>query len=582
MQPRRPRFAGSWSSTQDDAATTVGYGDGMARMVPATGPRTGSSSRVQDRLYDALARTLSQETLVVHAAAWVGADFDDRPRDGRADFMIADPDRGILLLDVVEGGLAHDPHADSWSTGAGEPRTDPFASLEGAADSLLAHIDHAATALPSRPVIAYAAVTADIIAPRGGFSATAPRAVVLDRSDLDDLAPALDRLFDHWAARRPGAGNASSRWWLRIVEQLFVAPVRVRALLGSRLADDREAMLALDRQQIAVLEMLSRMRQVTVYGPAGTGKTVLAVAKARRLAEQGYRVLLTCYNRALGAHLKSICADQPRITALHFHELCYLLLNVPAKLTKATRTDREARFFFDEQLPAQLIAASSRLKGYDAVVVDEGQDFRPSYWRALESISRGGDHAIRYIFYDNRQRLHKESDGPQFDVPGAEFAIVLRTNWRNTKHIHGHIGTFEPPFRDTPCAAPAGVPVQHNASDPSAAVVLRRTLSRLVREEGVRPDDIAILTGRGRLKSKLVKIGGDVPVGEMTDSDTAGKVRIGTIHAFKGLESPVVILAELDHLPPSERRRLHYVGASRAMSLLIVLSSAEVAPEAGS
>ena len=52
------------------------------------------------------------------------------------------------------------------------------------------------------------------------------------------------------------------------------------------------------------------------------------------------------------------------------------------------------------------------------------------------------------------------------------------------------------------------------------------------------------------------------------------EVRVATIFRYKGLESPVVVLAEIDErVGDAELRSLLYVGATRARSHLVVIAS---------
>lgn len=48
-------------------------------------------------------------------------------------------------------------------------------------------------------------------------------------------------------------------------------------------------------------------------------------------------------------------------------------------------------------------------------------------------------------------------------------------------------------------------------------------------------------------------------------------VRVCTIYSFKGLESAVIILTELDKLYPDVAQQLMYVGLSRARNHVVVL-----------
>ncbi len=553
----------------------------MAAMIPVEGPRQGCS-HVEARLYERLRTALPATCVAIHQPRWVARSEPGKPlADGGASFAIADPDRGIALLEVVIGGLAFDPSRDRWSTaGPGERRVtdDPFARLGRAADGLGDVIANHRNALPTRPVIAHAVVLPDIIAPVAGFASWAPRALIIDLQQLDDLPAAITALFKSAAAARPEVGNASPRWWWRVFEELFVAPREVRMRLGARLDRDRSEMLALGDRQKQVLELLGQVRRLTVYGPAGTGKTVLAIEKALRLARKGYRVLLTCYNKALGEHLRQATADEPSIRAVHFHELCAQLLRSAGSTPRVPTDPAEKRRYFDDEQPARLLAVADRLDArFTALVVDEGQDFLPSWWQALAALCEEPDRAVRYIFFDDRQRIFFDESGArqEVEVPGADEAVVLQTNWRNTRSIHRDLGRVEPSISRTPCASPDGVPVDRERLAPSRRAAVQRVLRRLL-EDGVQPRDIVFLCGRAPTRSRLLALEQPIAGQRFTTRRGGDGILVSTPYAFKGLESPVIVLTELDHRPVHIARRLYYVGASRAMTHLVVLSDAMV------
>ena len=97
----------------------------------------------------------------------------------------------------------------------------------------------------------------------------------------------------------------------------------VAPLVASRLADQEARRLVLTKDQMRVLDFLRSHRRAAVSGGAGTGKTVLALEKARRLASEGFKTLLTCYNRQLADHLSSTCAGTSDLDVMSFHQLCY-------------------------------------------------------------------------------------------------------------------------------------------------------------------------------------------------------------------------------------------------------------------
>jgi superfamily I DNA/RNA helicase len=66
-----------------------------------------------------------------------------------------------------------------------------------------------------------------------------------------------------------------------------------------------------------------------------------------------------------------------------------------------------------------------------------------------------------------------------------------------------------------------------------------------------------------------------VPEGSVLPPPTKGnEVRVATIHRYKGLESPVIVLTEIDgRIPEEELASLLYVGATRARSHLVLVAS---------
>ncbi len=548
----------------------------MARMIPAQ-PRSGSSAR-SIAIYEALRTGLTDQWTAVQGAAWVArVGRDGALHDGQADWVLANRDYGLLVLTLVEGGLRCDPSANAWTlpgpTGAAVAIADPYARGRISSEALLAKLAEHPQALPSRPSHGYGLLLPDALVPVRGFAPHAPAEITIDRQGFSRLAQSIEQLAKRWSSLAPATGNAPTRWWWQALEDLFLAPREARPLLTERLADDQAAMVALSPQQLSVLDMLSRVRCQTVYGPAGTGKTLLAMHKARQLARQGLRVLLTCYNKALGQHMRQAMSDQPGVFAAHFHEACYDLTGLDRNLVKPTGDDRARRAFFDEELP-RLVLERGQRNGpvFDALVVDEAQDFMGSWWHALDAWLVHPEQAIRYLFYDDAQRLRPDAA----PVDGADQALVLMTNWRNTQAIHSYLTDIEPAMAAARCVAPPGVAVQHEPLRPNPGRALKRVLQRICADGGVRPEDVVVLSGRSPDKSQYRDYADQLLPWRLTAGDEPGQVRLRGIRAFKGMEARVVVLTELDHYTSAEARVLHYVGASRAMGLLVVMEDAKV------
>jgi hypothetical protein len=125
------------------------------------------------------------------------------------------------------------------------------------------------------------------------------------------------------------------------------------------------------------------------------------------------------------------------------------------------------------------------------------------------------------------------------------------------------------------CNGPEGRQIEEiSLSRPGdAAPQLSRTLHNLTMG-GVDVSEIIMLTPASEKRSQW-KSGATVGAFTLSwDLETTAKnqLRICSIYAFKGLESAVVILSELDKLPNDERRNpLLYVAISRARNHVIVL-----------
>lgn len=549
----------------------------MARLVPAQ-PRPGTSPRLV-RMLEQLRTGLDDGWTLVHGASWVGRSRPQQPlQDGALDLLLAHPDRGIFGLQTVPGGLRHEPSGDRWSTADGTRVPDPYRTAEQSVAVLLNKLAEHPGALPSRPSHGHGVILPDVVAPTRGFAPHAPADITLDLPACDHLPRAVERLAERWQRQQPAVGNAPSRWWWRALEDLFLMPREARVLLRHRIEQDQRDLVALSDQQLQVLDMLARVRRQAIYGPAGTGKTLLAMHKARLLARQGMRVLLTCYNKALGQHIHAAMADEPNVVALHFHELCYELAELDRDRLRAPDDDRAKRGFFDEELAQRLLEGAGRTeRRFDALIVDEAQDFLPLWWQALHAWLEDPARAVRYSFFDPAQRLRTDAA----PVEGADEALTLLQNWRNTGHIHAHLSRVQPEVAAARCLGPPGPAVENEPLRPNPGRALRRVLGRVCGEGGVAVDDVVVLTGRNPSRSHLLDLQELLLPYRLTVTDDPGAVRLRGVQSFKGMEAPVVVLAELDHYPHDKLRQLHYIGASRATTMLVVLDDAAV-PELAS
>ena len=79
--------------------------------------------------------------------------------------------------------------------------------------------------------------------------------------------------------------------------------------LSDRIANEKKRFFRLTDRQCAALDILKNFDNMLVRGCAGSGKTIMAVKLAQRLAVQGKSVLLLCYNQLLARRLQIEVCD---------------------------------------------------------------------------------------------------------------------------------------------------------------------------------------------------------------------------------------------------------------------------------
>jgi superfamily I DNA/RNA helicase len=177
-----------------------------------------------------------------------------------------------------------------------------------------------------------------------------------------------------------------------------------------------------------------------------------------------------------------------------------------------------------------------------------------------------------YIFYDDSQPLYRKD----WQFPQVGPVVTLTENCRNTKLIHREAMKYYCGSVPSDPVGPEGRAPQFVklSNQEDEKTVVESIIRDLIRKEKVSPNQITILTPRTEKKS--IWKSGEVVCGcrldWSPDAPLAEKtIWCSTIHAFKGLESPVVVLSETSKIYDKARDQLLYVAMSRAMSHLVVV-----------
>jgi len=343
--------------------------------------------------------------------------------------------------------------------------------------------------------------------------------------------------------------------------------------LKSFIENSEDDVIALTQKQYECLIDVEMNNHVVVQGGAGTGKTVLALEDARRTAEQNKRVLFLCFNVNLAKELKQRINND----LIELHSFHSYLMKICKDNLDGTDTNNDD--FFSTVLPsiACNVLDNSDFKKFDKLIVDECQDLcTKEYLECFDRLLDGGLVEGRFSFYGDfaRQAIYNKSSSLDLLQEKALFISHKRltVNCRNTKNIGNeliNVTGYEDKYY---LLTISGEPVEYFswASADDEKQLLKQTIKEL-NKRGILSKNIMVLSPRTREKSIINEYDKDKTViGNYCDDPQSYFARFSTVQAFKGLESEVVILVDVESYDDS---RLMYVGFSRARSKMIVLES---------
>jgi hypothetical protein len=339
-------------------------------------------------------------------------------------------------------------------------------------------------------------------------------------------------------------------------------------------------------EQLMILDSFDDNDRILVTGPAGTGKTVIAEEAFRRAVKSGEKVLFLCFNRYLGIRLQKelggflndeSASQRAQVHTLHSYLLKASNTSVPEKPNneywKKTLPDLAMEALLSDKVSENVLTEPSLL------IVDEAQDLMlPAYLDCLEAIVNNDLAQSKWLFLgDFKNQSIYEGDLKFLDEKCGQsyFRYSLTRNCRNAGQVAGQIKLVfgvQPSYRrilPDLDGAEAKVDFWQNRTD--QATHLSESLSHYLRTFS--PDEVHILTPMR--KSAAIQGLSDEWKSRLTEFDPTfqrrkGKVTYSTISAFKGLESPVIVITDIDDLS-LESLTLLYIAVSRAKVCVRIL-----------
>lgn len=355
----------------------------------------------------------------------------------------------------------------------------------------------------------------------------------------------------------------------------------------------------LSKDQDAALALPLDGQHLIVGGP-GTGKSVVALLRARRLAEERKNYRFLAYNILLHQSSRDLFGNGLNACTLDkwFRRLWKSLVMENVPLLQADYPGGYQAIDW-QGVTGRLQNGDLPEHSYDlpSLVIDEGQDMPPAFYNALANL--GFEHF--YVVADQNQQIHPAKCSSRQDIENA-LAIVpadtleLRANYRNTRPIaqlaqHFYPGNPASPKPELPAAQPGvGIP-ELWCYGHGAAQTLEGIAELILQTSDRKPEKlIGIITPNSRVREKFVDIlrraspvlDWDKPEirtfvsgqEEVMDFGIGG-IMVINAQACKGLEFDTAILADIDeHQPRSNSdalKKRFYVMVARAREQIILL-----------
>lgn len=541
----------------------------MAQVVGQVFPRDAPRSRqsaAEVAVYKALRRALPEGWRAWHSlrlrrgSAW----------EGEGDFVIAAPDRGMLVLEVKGGRM--ELRDGRWTQNGKplerSPRDQALGFVRNLADAVSARCG---AWVPFGVACAFPDVDFDEGPQSGDLDG-----LVIGPRQLEWLEQALPGLM---ARAVPARALPADDRWLDVLHALWGDTWVPTVSLADEAAGGDARVVALADEQLRVLMAAEENPRAVVTGGAGTGKTMIAREVCLRATARGQRVLYLCFTDALGHAVERSFAEAraagAQVRAVPIRRLAAELLSARGVSAPAG----EAALWDGASLAA-CAALPAPDERPDLVVVDESQDLDDGDWALVGELA--GPRGL-WLLGDPRQTYWRRRPIPESLTSGA-VRLGLQAQLRNPGPIAALAARY---------AAPAGLAADGLPALASSGPRIVRLVTTDAEHEldvlatelagfvarGARPADLAVITLAGQSKSALLRRDtiADLPMVGADAPDAPGRLIGDTFLRFKGLERPFVFLVEVaaGHASQYERRML--IATTRATARLTILVTPEAA-----
>lgn len=528
----------------------------MAVMIPESPDYFRPRSNAEKDVFKLLKERLPEDYFVFYSLQWIKEELSKGyGSQGEGDFVIIHRLKGILVVEI-KGGIISIKNRE-WHV-VGEHGREVIIQDPGRqADRTKFALNEYLTKKGVGCFMCHAVWFPDCITDNIQFPIHIPKEIILDVTSMNDPLRYIENVFEFWGQiKHNDKPSPLTEPQLKNILRLLNPTFRLVPTFDRRCDNLKHKYAELTYEQKLLIDLLSEQKEVSVVGRAGTGKTMMALEKARRDIEDGLKVIFICYNRHLADYLQENGGIGNNVFTVHSFALHYLKTHYPNRVVNFGDNDDAD---FDYLMEEFSEVAVRNKEQYDSVIIDEAQDLEEIWIESLNYFLKPG--GSWYQFYDPFQTLN--SSKIKIDKPFLARGITFQLfrNMRNTDPISR-----------------------------ACLNVIGESVDAKIHLKGISGDipEIIICPSRDEMESTLDNVIYDLlyirhlqeerltiltlESLEKTCISIEKYPNLKTVRKFKGLENDVLILTDvcLAHLGDDIRQRNLYVALSRARVHVII------------
>jgi len=523
----------------------------MAKMFPPDGP-SNPNLYGESQVYRLLAQ-LEDDFYIFQDRYWIFKNKEGCRTERETDFLLVHPQKGLLIIEVKGGTqFSYDGEHDQWKSGDKQCYRNPYKKQLANSKQLPLFLKEKIPSLKNFWLTCgYSICFPQIDTLEGNLATFMQREVTLFRYDLIDLDYKINKIYSHYTnpTHRP-----LGKQRVEEIKNVITPNSEFKKSLSAELEDEEQTIIQLTKEQQEILDGFYRVNQpILIEGPAGTGKTQLAISQAISDIKSNKFVLFI--------------TNSPQSQYYIYQEIS---LNIQLNHDILTVLHSKEVRRVNDILKNQNNGAEIR------IIVDEAQEIDVIFLRNLADYSEKILHISIIIFKDDSQKKNENDIQQIFQAVNYTLQKVIR----NTVEIFDSYKEYISPTYKVkkPVRKFKEVIEKFFISDEHLIDALQATLINMTKDEKICPKNITILFSKQPIEYILKSIQSFIeslsfkfkqfslasPIHPQT-------ITWSTVYEFQGLENHIILLVELDPEPISETirlRRLRYIGRSRACSIL--------------